>query len=271
MQNYNSLSSLDITNSAKNVQANQRRTLIMNQLLMNEYASVQELSRLLNVSVVTVRSDLAALKKSGLIERTHGGARMLDKELLGEIGFQVRASMHQDQKKRIGAKAVELINDGDAIILDSSTTCFHLARNLKFMHDLKIVTNGLNTAQELIKQVHTTILIGGMLNEKTYGSVGRLGRNTLSEVRVQKAFFGARGVTLRDGLTDANLLEVELKKAMVEISDQVYVLVDSSKFNVVGFSSFASIDHVTAIVTDDGIDPVVRETFENNGIKIIVA
>lgn len=256
--------------SPSSIQAEQRRTLIMNQLLANNYVGVQDLSRLLNVSMVTIRSDLAALVKAGLIVRTHGGARIKDNDLSGEIGFQVRVSMQQEQKKKVGLRAAELINDGDVIMIDSSTTCYHLARNLKLKNDLKIVTNGVHTAQELLHQAHTTIMIGGLLSEKTYGSVGRLGRNLLSEIRVQKAFFGARGVTLRDGLTDTNLFEVELKQAMVEISDQVYVLVDSSKFNVIGFSSYASIDKVTAIITDAGIDPLVRETFENNNVKIIV-
>jgi len=269
-KNYQSSPS-DPAASTNGGQTSLRRSAIVKHILMHEYASVQELSSLFNVSMVTIRADLAALGKSGMVERTHGGASIPREELIGEIGFQARASMQQEQKRKIGARAVELIEDSDAIILDSSTTCFFVARNLKVKRDLKIVTNGLNTALELLKYPHTTILIGGMLNEKTYGTVGRLGRNTLSEIRVQKAFLGARGVTLRDGLTDANLLEVELKQAMVEISDQLYVVVDSSKFNVVGFASFAPISRVTAIITDDGIDPSVKKSFENQGIKILIA
>lgn len=245
--------------------------MIVNHLLAAKYFSVQDLSRLLNVSMVTIRSDLVALEKAGLVARTHGGVRLYENDLTGEIGFQVRVSMHQEQKRRIGERAAELINDGDIIMIDSSTTCYHIAQNLKVKNDLKIVTNGLYTALELLKQVHTTIMIGGLLSEKTYGCVGRLGQNLLSEIHVQKAFFGARGVTLNNGLTDSNLLEIELKKVMMEISDQVYVLIDSSKFNVVGFSSFVPIDNVNAIITDEGIDPQVKTNFENNGVKIIIA
>ncbi len=270
MQNHFLMNSSDPT-SPSSIQAEQRRAQIMNQLMANDYASVQDLHRMLSVSTVTIRSDLAALEKLGLVVRTHGGVRLKGNDLTGEIGFQARVSMQQEQKKKIGARAAELIQDGDAIMIDSSTTCFHLTRNLKLKNDLKIVTNGVYTALELLRQNHTTIMIGGQLNEKTYGSVGRLGRYLLSEIRVQKAFFGARGVTLRDGLTDTNLFEVELKQAMVEISDQVYVLIDSSKFNVVGFSSFASINKVTAIITDAGVDPQVQSTFENNGVRIIIA
>jgi DeoR family fructose operon transcriptional repressor len=261
----------DPNSKNNNIQANQRRAAIANYVISHQEASVQELSAFFNVSMVTIRGDLAALDKANLVERTHGGATILHKELVGEIAFQSRARMHQEEKACIGARAAELIDDGDSILIDSSTTCFYVARNLKTKQDLKIVTNGLNTSLELLKYNHTIIMVGGMLNEKTYGTVGRLGRNTLSEIRVAKAFFGARGVSLRDGLTDASLLEVELKQIMVEASSEVYVVVDSSKFNVVGFASFAPISRVTAIITDSGIDPAVKASFEEHGVHIIIA
>ena len=257
--------------TAKVSSAGQRRNAIVTYVLSQEYASVQDLSRYFTVSMTTIRNDLAILEKSGLIERQHGGASIPLEDLTGEIAFQARASMNQEEKKRIGAAAAALVDDSDTIILDSSTTVFYVARNLKGKRDLRVVTNGINTSLELLKKQHTTILVGGVLNEKTYGTVGHLGRNTLSEIRVQKAFFGARGLTLRDGLTDANLDEVELKKAMVEIAAELIVVVDSSKFNMVGFASFAPIQRVSTIVTDDGIDPTLKRDFENIGIKVIIA
>jgi len=156
-------------------------------------------------------------------------------------------------------------------MIDSSTTGLYLARALKNKKDLKVVTNGINTSLELLKSSHSVIMVGGMINDRTYGTVGRLGRNTLSEIRIGKAFLGAKGVSIRDGLTDTNLLEVELKQAVIEVSSQLIAIVDSSKFSTMGISSFAPIEKVSIIVTDSGVPMVEKAKFEDLGIQVLVA
>lgn len=260
-----------LTISEKDNSTEARRSAIVNYVLERGYVSVQDLSKEFDVSMVTIRADLTVLEKGGLLQRRHGGATIPNDNIPGEIAFQSRARFQADAKRRIGMAAVALVEDGDTILIDSSTTGFYVARYLREKVDLKVVTNGINTALELLKNSQSTILIGGMLNEKTYGTVGRLGRNTLSEIRVQKAFLGARGITIRDGLTDSNLLEVELKQGMVEIAAELIAIVDSSKFNVVGFSAFAPISRVSTIITDDGIPANLKKEFEALGIRVIIA
>lgn len=248
-----------------------RRSEIVNYILKKGYVSVQDLSKEFDVSMVTIRADLTVLDKSGLLQRRHGGAAAPAENIPGEIAFLSRAHIQQDAKRRIGMAAESLVNEGDTILIDSSTTGFYVARYLQNKSDLRVVTNGINTALELLRHAQTTIMIGGMLSDKTYGTVGRLGRNTLSDIRVQKAFLGARGITLRDGLTDSNLLEVELKQAMVEIASELIAIVDSSKFNMVGFASFAPISKVSTIITDDGLSNDMRRSYEEKGVKVIIA
>lgn len=247
-----------------------RRSAIVKYAMDKGYISVQDLSKKFDVSMVTVRADLTILEKNGLIARRHGGADIHSDNIPGEIAFQSRARLQQDAKRRIGMAAVSLVNDGDTILIDSSTTGFYVASYTKDKDDLKVLTNGINTALELLRNGQATIMIGGMLSDKTYGTVGRLGKNTFNEIRVQKAFMGARGITMRDGLTDSNLLEVELKQAMVEIASELIAIVDSTKFNVIGFSSFAPVNRITTIITDDGVSKDLIHSFEDVGVRVIV-
>ncbi|GAP20894.1 DeoR/GlpR family DNA-binding transcription regulator [Leptolinea tardivitalis] len=248
-----------------------RRTSLVSYVLERGYVSVQDLSDHFNVSKVTIRGDLTALEEAGAIKRQHGGATIPKDDLPGTIAFQARARIDQEQKQRIGDLAATLVHDGDSIMIDSSTTGLYLARALKNKKDLKVVTNGINTSLELLKSSHSVIMVGGMINDRTYGTVGRLGRNTLSEIRIGKAFLGAKGVSIRDGLTDTNLLEVELKQAVIEVSSQLIAIVDSSKFSTMGISSFAPIEKVSIIVTDSGVPMVEKAKFEDLGIQVLVA
>jgi DeoR/GlpR family transcriptional regulator of sugar metabolism len=248
-----------------------RRTKLVSFVLEKGYVTVQELSDYFNVSRVTIRGDLTSLEEAGAIKRQHGGATIPKDDLPGTIAFQARARINQSQKQRIGEMAATLVLDGDSIMIDSSTTGLYVARALHKKRDLKIVTNGINTSLELLKGSHSVIMVGGMINERTFGTVGRLGRNTLSEIRVGKAFLGSRGVSIKDGLTDTNLLEVELKQAVLEISSELVSIVDSTKFSSLGFSSFAPINRVSTIVTDSDLpaDQVAR--FQEIGIKMLIA
>jgi DeoR/GlpR family transcriptional regulator of sugar metabolism len=257
------------TSLVKNAET--RRTHLISLVMDKGFVSVQDLSDFLRVSKVTIRGDLSALEDAGAIKRQHGGATIPKDDLPGTIAFQARARINQLQKQKIGELAATLVQDGDSILIDSSTTGLYLARALKNKNDLKIVTNGINTSIELLKNSHTVIMVGGMLNDRTYGTVGRLGRNTLTEIRVAKAFLGAGGVSMKDGLTDTNLLEVELKQAVLEITSELIAVVDSSKFSSIGISSFAPILKVSAIVTDSGLSEEQSSKFEELGIKLHIA
>jgi DeoR family transcriptional regulator of aga operon/DeoR family fructose operon transcriptional repressor len=173
--------------------------------------SVAELSSLFNVSAVTIRNDLDELEQQGLLVRTHGGALAIDQnQKKAELSFDVRERRQQGEKSRIGQMAASLIRDGDAIALDASTTALQIARQIKDRRDLTVVTNGIRIALEFIDSPHITVVMpGGILRRDAVSLVGELGEEVLAKFNVQKGFFGAKGVTLEEGLTEVDSYEVQ--------------------------------------------------------------
>jgi DeoR/GlpR family transcriptional regulator of sugar metabolism len=230
--------------------------------------SVSELSQRFGVSPVTVRNDLANLERKGLINRTHGGA-VARSESYQEPAFLLRKELHSKEKELIGKKAAEYIHDGDSIALDASTTAWHIARNIKDRQDLTVLTNGLFIAIELSESPGITVVMpGGMLRPGSTSLVGDIGTVMLERLHIQKAFFGAWGLTIQEGLTDLNQYEVELKKLLVEKSKEVIAVVDASKWGQVAFTTFAQLDQVNRIITNLTAPDDMVLTIRECGIEV---
>jgi DeoR/GlpR family transcriptional regulator of sugar metabolism len=235
--------------------------------------SVAELSSLFDVSKVTIRNDLDKLERRELLVRTHGGALAIDQnQKKAELSFDVRERLQQTEKSRIGQMAASLVHDGDGIALDASTTALQIAKRIKDRRDLTVVTNGICIALEFIDSPHITVVMpGGILRRDAVSLVGELGEEVLAKFNVQKGFFGAKGVTLEEGLTDVDTYEVQLKRAMVRAAKEVIAIVDHTKWGHVGFVSFVSIDQVDCIITDDGAPPDMVAALREAGVDVIIA
>jgi DeoR/GlpR family transcriptional regulator of sugar metabolism len=235
--------------------------------------SVAELSSLLNVSRVTIRHDLGELERRGLLMRTHGGALAIEQDYKKtELSFDVRERRQQGEKNRIGQMAASLVHDGDAIALDASTTALQIAKRIKDRRDLTVVTNGIRIALEFMDSPHITVVMpGGILRRDAVSLVGELGEEVLAKFNVQKGFFGARGVTLEEGLTEVDSYEVQLKRAMAHAAKEVIAIVDHTKWGQVGFVPFVSIDQVDCIITDDGAPPDMVTALREAGVDVIIA
>ena len=233
-----------------------------------ERISVAELSERFGVSAVTIRNDLTLLEQQGLLVRTYGGA-MASPTSGPEPAFAFRQKLHVAQKERIGRAAAELVHDGDAIALDASTTAWQVARHLKDRRELTVVTNGLFIALEFLDSPDVTVVMpGGTLRTASSSLVGDLGARLLEDYHLQKGFFGARGLTLEEGLTDVNQYEVELKRRMVERSKEVIAIVDASKWGQVAFASFAFLDQVDRIIADAAVPAELVAALRKRGIKV---
>lgn len=212
--------------------------------------TVADLSERFDVSLATIRTDLDALAAERLLTRTRGGALALDTEHL-ELSFDFRRRLQAAQKSRIGATAAAMIEDGEAIILDASTTALAVATQIKGRRELTVLTNGILIAMTLIDTPGVTVVMpGGFLRRDSVSIVGDDGHDFIGKFNFQKGFFGAKGFTLEEGLTDVNSAEVAVKRAMIAHARQVIAIVDSSKWGRVGFVSFASVDQVDCIITD---------------------
>nr|WP_126426172.1 DeoR/GlpR family DNA-binding transcription regulator [Brevibacillus marinus] len=252
--------------------ANERKNKILEFLQKKQRATVKELSEIFNVSDATLRADLNRMEEEGLLIRTHGGAMIDDSKHL-ENSFSFREKKNRAEKIAIGNKAVELIQDGQCIILDGSSTALELARVLrKKQIRLTVVTNGIYTATELKENPGiTVILVGGVLRIGSFSAEGTLGADILSQINVDTMFTSASGFSFADGLTDFNVYEVELKKIMVNTASRTIALLDHSKMEKSSIASFAKIHQIDTIITDDKTPRSVLEQIEKKGIKVILA
>jgi DeoR/GlpR family transcriptional regulator of sugar metabolism len=233
--------------------------------------SVVGLSEQFGVSQATIRTDLDALAAERLLTRTHGGALALDPERL-ELSFDFRRRLHAAQKSRIGAAAASIIEDGEAIVLDASTTALAVATQIKGRRELTVLTNGILVAMALIDSPGITVVMpGGFLRCDSASMVGDEGHDFIGKFNFQKGFFGAKGLTLGEGLTDVNSAEVAVKRDMVAHARQVIAIVDSSKWGRIGFVSFASIDQVDCIITDKDAPPDMVAALREADVNVVIA
>lgn len=252
--------------------ATERRNKILDYLNKQQRATVKELSEILNVTEATLRTDLNTLEQERLVQRTHGGAILQD-YARSEYSFSVREKKNREEKMAIGNKAAELVEDGQSILLDASSTALEMARSLKKRQiRITVITNGIYTAMELRENPEiTVILIGGVLRVGSIALEGTLGSNILNQINVDTMFTSASGFTYEDGLTDFNVYEVELKKAMVASSSRVVALLDHSKLGKSSLASFASTRQIETLITDNKTLGGTIDRLKQMKINVIIA
>ena len=251
--------------------APERQSQIINLLQSQGRVSVSSLSEHFGVSTVTIRNDLSELERRGDLVRTHGGAILPDRDDV-ELAFSLRSQLNSVQKASIGAAAAELIGDGEAIVLDASTTALQVSRHIGPRQELTVITNSLVVAYELngVDGV-TVVMTGGILRPVSYSLVGDMGTSVLTRFHISKGFFGAKGLTLEEGLTDADSFEVEFKRTMVAACKKVIAVVDASKWGQVATASFASPEQIDHVFTDQSAPQGMVRALENRGVRVHIA
>jgi DeoR family transcriptional regulator, fructose operon transcriptional repressor len=226
----------------------------------NSRASVQELSQELGVSESTVRRDLKELEEAKLLKRTHGGAVSLQ-SVNFEATYPDKEDRLLDEKQRIARKAVEMIQEGDAILLDAGTTTLQIAKELRAFSNIKVITNSIMALNELrdCRNIEVSIT-GGMLRPDTLAFVGPMTERSLEMVRVDKTFLATNGLDLREGITTPNMLEAATKRKMISVAKQVILLADHSKLGQVSFCKVADVTEMDHCIIDSGAsDKFIRE------------
>ncbi len=250
----------------------ERRQQIMNLLEAEQRVTVPELSQQFAVSEVTIRKDLTWLETQGLVRRTHGGAILnAASSSPSEMSIDVREQMQRAEKERIGEAAARYVQDGETIALDASTTALAMVPFLGSKRDLTVATNGMRTGMELSHFPSLSVLLlGGMLRRETYSLVGKWSGPVLEQVNISKAFVGARGLTLRTGLTDVNAEEVELKRAMVETAKEVIAVLDASKWDQVTLATFCPLERLKLIITDTQAPAHMVKLVRKLGVEVVL-
>jgi DeoR/GlpR family transcriptional regulator of sugar metabolism len=234
-------------------------------------ARVTELADVFNVSSVTIRKDLDLLADMGRVIRTHGGA--IAPRVRGQdLAYDVRDHMQQAEKAAIGALAATQIADGESILIDASTSGVYLARELMQRsagQSLTIVTNSIRIATELATRPDISVLLmGGRVRGRSLSLVGQLGDAVLRRVNVQKAFVGAAGFTIEEGLTETTEEEAQIKRAMVAAVREVYALVDNSKWGRVASATFCRPEDLAGVFTDAGAPAEMVSGLAGLGIEV---
>jgi DeoR family fructose operon transcriptional repressor len=254
----------------------QRQSLILEQLEQEGKVEVNELAAKFATSKETIRRDLKEMEASGLLKKTHGGAiPMAQNRSEGyELPLMARGVQKYDEKQRICRKAAALLEDGDTIFLDNSSTTIGLMRYVSKDIKITVLTNSIQILLEAgsLKNPNVTVIsIGGIFNEKNYSIVGVLSRSFAQNFFPDKAIMSCRGVDETSGLTEANVQEIELKREMLVRSKQFILMADHSKFGLVGPIYLGGLEEVDCLITDSKTDPQKLKIFEPFKTRIVIA
>lgn len=233
--------------------------------------SVADLADTYEVTTETVRRDLAALDRLGVIRRVHGGAVSATAITLGEPGLAEREHTHASAKDRIAAAALAFLPpSGGSILFDAGTTTGRIPPLLPADREFTVITNSIPIAARCTGQ-QSLHLLGGRVRGITQAAVGDEALQVLARLRVDVAFIGTNAMSSGHGLSTPDYDEAAIKRAMVRSANLVVVVADSSKLGREHLLSFAPIDGVDVLVTDADIDPRDRTEFEAHGIEVVIA
>ncbi|NGO74088.1 DeoR/GlpR transcriptional regulator [Streptomyces sp. YC504] len=263
----------------QNLLAEQRRALILDEVRRRGGVRVNELTRKLGVSDMTVRRDLDALARQGVLEKVHGGAVPVVEASTHEPGFEAKSGLELSAKEDIARSAAELVAPGSAIALSGGTTTFALAHRLLDVPDLTVVTNSVRVADVFHAaqragsqgQGAATVVLTGGVRTPSDSLVGPVADQAIGTLHFDLLFLGVHGISIEAGLSTPNLAEAETNRRLVQSARRVVVVADHTKWGTVGLSSFAQLEQVDTWVTDAGLPGEVREEIADRVQRLVVA
>ncbi|MET7641284.1 DeoR/GlpR family DNA-binding transcription regulator [Streptomyces sp. NPDC005438] len=264
----------------QNLLAEQRRALIVEEVRRRGGARVNELTRKLNVSDMTVRRDLDVLAKQGALEKVHGGAVPVAEASTHEPGFEAKSSLETSAKEEIARAAAAMAAPGSAIALSGGTTTFALAQHLLDIPDLTVVTNSVRVAEVFHSAQGSaarpaagaaTVVLTGGVRTPSDSLVGPVADAAITSLHFDLLFLGVHGISVEAGLSTPNLAEGETNRHLMRSARRVVVVCDHTKWGTVGLSSFASLEEVDTLVTDRGLPPEARAEVEEHLPRLVVA
>ncbi|MPY54059.1 DeoR/GlpR family DNA-binding transcription regulator [Streptomyces acidicola] len=263
----------------QNLLAEQRRALILDEVRRRGGVRVNELTRKLGVSDMTVRRDLDALARQGAVEKVHGGAVPVAEASTHEPGFEAKSGLELTAKEDIARAAAELVAPGTAIALSGGTTTYALAQRLLDVPDLTVVTNSVRVADVFHtsqrssgqRQGAATVVLTGGVRTPSDSLVGPVADQAIAALHFDVLFLGVHGISVEAGLSTPNLAEAETNRRLVQSARRVVVVADHTKWGTVGLSSFASLEQVDTLVTDAGLPAGARAEISEHLRELVVA
>ncbi|MGA7623495.1 MAG: DeoR/GlpR family DNA-binding transcription regulator [Candidatus Acidiferrales bacterium] len=252
--------------------AEERRFRIREILSRERTVSASELIAMLGVTAATVRRDLAALEKEGVLVRSHGGAVSRTSSTNFQPSYETLGRSNRTEKQAIAREAERLILDGETVFLEGSTTVFELARRLVHRNRLTVITNSPPTVEELQRSPHVSVIsTGGELQKDVFYLSGVWAQRALSEIRVDKAVLGVSAIDPTYGISTASQAEAQIKKMILKSARVSIALADHTKFGNQGFAYVGPVTDIDILVTDSGTDAQYLRPLREAGVELIVA
>jgi len=238
-------------------------------LIESETISLTELCKMFNVSINTIRRDVAVLESKGIVRKVYGGIT-LNTAAGNTIPFIQRTQERIDEKVQIGKFAAPLVSDGDTIFIDSGTTTINIIPHLASFNNLTIITNSLNTINEASKLPNVNVIsTGGILQRKTNSFAGITTVDFLDNLNIDKAFMATTGISIEKGVTNTTYLEAEIKKIVASISTDIIIMADHTKFDKISFMSYCPLGKINYLITDLKPSQKYMDFFNQNNIECI--
>ena len=253
----------------------ERKSEIVNVLEQLGKVDVGELSARLGASRETIRRDLQEMEDDGILKRTHGGAVFARNypDASAELPVAAREIRHPGEKDAICRKAASLIRDGDSIFLDNSSTCLYLLKYIPPKMNVTIITNSVKLLSESVNhasQSHLIICLGGIFHASNHSLYGNTALKNAEEFYPSRAFMSCSGIG-PERITDSSILEVDLKRLMIERSQEVVLLADHSKFTRSGQVFLSDFSGIDAVITDEKAAEDRTAFLAGTGVRLIVA
>ena len=258
--------------------AAERLECIIGQLREKHVVSTLMLSKQLNVTAMTIRRDLVQLEYMGICKRTHGGAVAVGRPVLQETPYTERGLLYVLEKRAIAKQAFSSVDEGETIALDSGTTTLELAKLLTKKRNITVLTNSVHAILELYGCRDVRVIsTAGFLSNATYARegkgdpcfVGPLAEETLKRFRPTKAFIGTSGLTITDGISNSVIEEASMKRAMIDISSEVILLADHTKFGHTAASIVGPATLIDSLITDDQITKEFEDSLIEMGVNVV--
>lgn len=253
--------------------AEERRHRIKEILLKDGRVRVTDLVVAFGVSDETIRRDLDQLADEGIIQRSHGGAVLVENVRLAIAAIppvHQRTLEFSAEKDSIGRAAAALVEDGQMVIIDAGSTTWNVARHLQACRDVTVITNSLAVAQECARNPNLNIhMTGGHLIPRSMCLVGPQAQAELRRYHAHISILGATGISLDKGFACTDIFEAETKRAMAESAERTVVVADHSKLHKRGLVSFAQPGEVDLLITSTLAAPAILAEFETHGVSIV--
>jgi DeoR family transcriptional regulator, aga operon transcriptional repressor len=250
----------------------ERRSQILDRLSRQGSVSVTALSRSLGCSEATLRRDLEAMARAGLVRRTHGGALLPEMDhTQRELRPRDKATLCAVEKRAIGLAAARLVEPGDVVAFNGGTTTVQVARALRSAARLRVVTNSIGVATELAGQPSVEVTLTGGMVRGSLELCGPLAEQSLRDFYVHIAFIGVDGLTARHGLTTYNQMEAHANRAIITRAERVVVVADHTKIGRVTMALIAPAQDIQTVITDAAAPPDELAALQEAGVEILIA